>query len=187
MESDFPESARGLLTLRTLFGIQSVGGSLEEQIARFMLRVSKFEFYLVNADRDLARTISVKGLDIIAGINWSRLAQRLESRQPFSQFDFGKSPFGIFKDTAPQYLIKRSDGRLTWDSDDEPIESWERFITRSFAQLRNNVAHGNKGQMTAPFTHDRTEKFLRAGFAFIEFIAEEVFGDPTWETPIAFR
>jgi hypothetical protein len=160
---------------------------MEEEIARLMLKMSKFEFYLVNRDIELARTTAIKGLNVVTGIDWNRLARWVEAKHPFTKFDFAQSRFQAFKETAPQYLVKMESGRLGWDSDDRPIDSWERLLSRSFAQLRNNIAHGNKAQMPAPFTRDRTAQFLEAGDALIDFMAREVFDEPGWETPIVFR
>ena len=160
---------------------------MEEVIARLLMKMSKFEFYLVNRDTELAHTRTANGLEVVTGINWTRLAQQIERAYPFSKFDFGRSSFGVLQETAPQYLVKTANGYLKWDSDDLPITSWDRLLSRSFAQLRNNLAHGNKAQMPAPFTYDRTEKFLAAGDALIDFIAAHVFDAPHWETPITFR
>jgi hypothetical protein len=159
---------------------------LEEQIARFMLRAAKFEFYLVNNNMDFAQTKPVGAFEAIAGIQWSKVAQSLQKICPFEGFDFDASPFGVLKRTAPQFLVK-GDRRLRWDSDDNPIESWERLLGRSYAQLRNNVAHGNKAQVPAAFTHERTMEFLEAGNALIDFIAVTVCGSLHWEAPIHFQ
>ena len=160
---------------------------MDARIARFMLMVSKFEFFLVNTDLSLAHIRQTNGLRKIEGTNWARVAGLVEERFPFARFDFAPSGFGIFHVTAPQYLVVGDDGVLKWDSDDESIDSWERLLARSFAQLRNNVAHGNKAQLPAPFTCDRTDQFLQAGEMLIDFIASNVFEDPGWETPIEFR
>ncbi len=158
---------------------------MDEKIARFMLKVSKFEFFLINTDINLARIHKTTGN--VIGLDWARLADVVEAKNPFSEFDFQQTAFSMLKDTTPQYLVITPERRLKWDSDDQPIDSWERLLLRSFAQLRNNIAHGNKAQMPAPFTHDRTTGFLNAGDALIEFIAEHVFHDPGWQTPIEFR
>jgi len=158
---------------------------MEAKISQFILKVSKFEFFLINTDITLAHFDRATGA--VTGLNWTRLAALIEAEMPFSAFNFQQSGFSIFKDTAPQYLTISPEGCLKWDSDDQPIDSWERLLSRSFAQLRNNVAHGNKAQMTAPFTLGRTEGFLNAGDNLIEFIAEHVFHNPDWQTPIMFR
>ena len=151
---------------------------MEEEIARFLITTSKFEFYLISSDTKLAHTKAKGRLEIVAGINWTELAYRVETKHPFAKFDFEQSPFCIFKEASPQYLVKTESGRLKWDSDDLPIDSWERLLTRSYAQLRNNIAHGNKAHLTAQFTHDRTERFIAAGKALIDFIARQIFSDP---------
>ncbi|WCK68982.1 hypothetical protein [Agrobacterium tumefaciens] len=158
---------------------------MEDKIAVFMLRVAKFEFFLMNADLSFAHVETITG--IVKGLNWTRLAQRVEEAQPFAKFDFDNSPIRLFKETSPQYLVMGPEGRLKWDSDDEVIQSWDRLLNRSFAQLRNNIAHGSKGLLSAPFTHDRTEQFLIAGHVLIDFIAVRVLGYPDWERPISFR
>lgn len=160
---------------------------MEEEIARLLMKMAKFEFYLVNSDSDLAHTRKTNRFDVISGINWTKLADKLERKVPFAAFDFEKTALHIFKETAPQYLVRADGGRLKWDSDDVNIDSWERLLSRSYAQLRNNLAHGNKAQMPAPFTYDRTAQLLEAGHALIEFISREAFNDPHWETPIRFQ
>lgn len=157
---------------------------MEEEISRFMLATSKFEFFLVNRDLRFAHTIDVRGLRAISGVNWTEIAARIEERFPFATFNFAPSGFLAFKESSPQYLTVRKDGRLKWDSDDIHIDSWDRLLSRSFAQFRNNIAHGNKGQMPAPFTYGRTQEFLRAGHALIKFVSAEVLNEPDWETPI---
>lgn len=157
---------------------------MEEEIARFMLKASKFEFFVVNWDIELAVTRSVREFTVISGINWTKLAQRVEAKFPFKSFDFSKSGFAIFAQTAPQYLVVKEQNRIAWDSDNEPIDSWDRLFSRGYAQLRNNVAHGNKKQQAAPFTYERTAKFLSAGLALMDFIATQVSPEPVWDTPI---
>ncbi|MDX8470323.1 hypothetical protein RFM26_32095 [Mesorhizobium sp. VK23B] len=157
---------------------------MEQDIANFMLRAAKFEFFLVNRDTSLVHTKVVGVFTAIIGVNWTKVAQFVEVAFPFNTFDFTNSGFEIFAQTAPQYLVIKHDGRLGWDCDNEPIDSWDRLLTRSYAQLRNNVAHGNKHQMPAPFTHDRTAQFLPAGLALMNFIANQVFLESDWDTPI---
>ncbi len=157
---------------------------MEEEISQFMLAAAKFEFFLVNRDIRFAHVSKVRGLDVVAGVNWTAVAYRIESQFPFTDFDFTDRGILIFKETAPQYLTVGSGGALKWDSDDAPIDSWDRLLSRSFAQLRNNVAHGNKLHMAAPFTYGRTAKFLPAGHALMDFVAIEVCGQPGWKTPI---
>jgi len=160
---------------------------LEEQIAHFMLRAAKFEFYLVNRDTGFAQTRRSGTFDVIAGIQWGVIAQQLQVKQPFETFDFTASAFNMFRQTAPQFLVKDQNGRPRWDSDNEPVESWDRLLGRGFAQLRNNIAHGNKAQVPGPFTHSRSLEFIQAGNALIDFVAVTLFDEPRWETPIAFR
>ena len=157
---------------------------MEEKISRFMLAAAKFEFFLVNRDIRLARVANVRGLDVVVGVNWAAIAACIEARFPFVDVDFAQRGFSIFKETAPQYLTVGRGGALKWDSDDIPIDSWDKLLSRSFAQLRNNVAHGNKHQMASPFTYGRTVEFLQAGHTLMDFVAIQVFGETDWNTPI---
>ena len=160
---------------------------MEEEIARFMIRAAKFEFYLVNKDRSLAQTRDVGALRVVAGVNWVMLAHKLQERHPFAMFNFYDTSFGIFVQTVPQFLVKTSDDRLAWDSDDPPIDCWDKLLCRGYSQLRNNIAHGNKEQVPAPFTIERTIQFIRAGDALVDFIAQELFAEVAWERPIVFQ
>ncbi|MGX5851699.1 hypothetical protein ACWGTO_32330 [Mesorhizobium sp. PL10] len=124
----------------------------ETDIAIFMLQASKFEFFLINRSRSFIHTVSTKGRTIVTGVNWTRVAQAVEAAAPFASFDFISSGFKIFIETTPQCLVIKHNGQLGWDSDDEAVNSWDGLLSRSYAQLRNNVAHGNKHQVPAPFT-----------------------------------
>ncbi|MER8479776.1 hypothetical protein [Mesorhizobium sp. M1163] len=129
---------------------------MEEEIARFMLKASKFEFFVINQSIELALSKEVRTFAAVSGVNWTKLAQRIEEKFPFTSFDFSKSGFEIFAQTAPQYLVIKENNRADWDSDNDSIDSWDRLLSRGYAQLRNNVAHGNKKQKAAPFTYERT-------------------------------
>ena len=127
--------------------------STEDKIAKFMITVSKFEFFLICERMDLAaiKFDQESNLQKIAGIQWEKLGDLIEKRYKFLDFDFAKYKFLIFKETSPQYLVKSPDSEaIKWDSDERPIDSWSRLLTRSFAQFRNNIAHGNKGHLLAP-------------------------------------
>lgn len=160
---------------------------MEHEVAAFMMKVSKFEFFLVNRDRKLAHISEVRSLSIVTGVNWTKLAQYVEDRFPFKKFDFKASGFNAFVETAPQYLVVKQDGTFGWDSDNVAVDSWDQLLSRGFAQFRNNVAHGNKYQITAPFTHERTREFLNAAPLLIDFIATNVFDTLWWETPLMFK
>lgn len=160
---------------------------MEDRISKFMLKVSKFEFYLINRNVSLAKTRLQNGMSRVEGVDWHLLARSVEQIFPFAEFDFSTSGFEVFRETAPQYLVAQGGFHLKWDSDDDPIDSWGRLLGRSFAQLRNNIAHGNKAHLPAPFTQSRTEQFLDGGERLIDFIAVQVFGDPGWEQPIIYR
>ncbi len=123
---------------------------MEDQIARFLIRAAKFEFYLVYSDRSLAQTREIAGLAVMTGVNWGLLAHKLEAVEPFGDYDFGTSPFGIFRETVPQFLVLAAESRLTWDSEEVAINSWAVLLTRGYSQLRNNIAHGNKAFPPAP-------------------------------------
>lgn len=157
---------------------------MDDEIANFILKASKFEFFLVNRNNSLALTKDVRGLKVVAGVNWTRLAHLVEDAFPFASFDFSNSDFAIFATTSPQYLVLGKEGGLKWDSDNQLIDSWDRVLARGYAQLRNNIAHGNKHQMSAPFTYDRTATFLTAGLALMNFVANKVFSEFDWDTPI---
>ncbi|MCW0220998.1 MAG: hypothetical protein OJI67_21905 [Prosthecobacter sp.] len=159
---------------------------MEHEIALFFLKASKFEYFLVSTDISLAKTSSRGLMKKIEGVNWQKVAAIAEDRCPFDAFDFAASGFAIFKETAPQFLVDES-GELKWDSDDEPIDSWDHLLRRSYAQLRNNIAHGNKARLPSAFTYERTGKFLEAGTKLIDFIAAGLFDHPNWELPIEFR
>jgi hypothetical protein len=142
---------------------------LDDKIADFMLLAAKFEFFLVNLDQAFAH---VNGTTrVVTGVNWDRVGQSLEGKHPFDEFDFAGSGLQIFKETAPQFLIAPENGGLKWDSDEVKVSSWQILLRRGYAQLRNNVAHGNKAQLPGPFTYHRTEQFLEAGHYLIHFIA----------------
>ena len=158
---------------------------MDEEIANFMLLAAKLEFFLVNFDQTFAQ---VDGkTQVVRGINWHRIGQSLEVKHPFTGFDFAGSGFQLFKETAPQLLVVKEGGGLKWDSDEIEVSSWQILLGRSYAQLRNNVAHGNKAQLPAPFTHDRTREFLEAGRRLIHFIAGAHSSDANWSNAIQFQ
>ncbi|WP_245729416.1 hypothetical protein [Salinihabitans flavidus] len=157
---------------------------MDEEISRFMLLAAKLEFFLVNLTHDFAH---VDGKTrVVSGVNWDRIGRSLECRHPFKEFDFAEAGFQVFKETAPQFLVAKEGGGLKWDSNEIEISSWQVLLGRSYAQLRNNVAHGNKAQLSAPFTHERTRAFLEAGHHLIHFIAGEYSSDETWSYAIQF-
>jgi hypothetical protein len=150
-----------------------------------MLLAAKFEFFLVNLDQRFAKVNRVTRT--ITGVNWDRIGRSLEDKRPFHEFDFAVSGFQIFKETAPQFLVARENGGLKWDSDEVEISSWQLLLTRGYAQLRNNVAHGNKAQLPAPFTQGRTIEFIKAGHSLIHFVAGAYSSDDTWGNPVQFQ
>ncbi|RDD65289.1 hypothetical protein DU478_15390 [Thalassococcus profundi] len=157
---------------------------LDEEISKFMLLAAKLEFFLVNLTQDFAH---VDGeTRVVRGVNWDRIGQSLEGKHPFEEFDFVGSGFQVFKRTTPQLLVAKDGSGLKWDSDEIEVWSWQVLLGRSYAQLRNNVAHGNKAQLSAPFTHDRTREFLEAGHHLIHFIAGEYSSDESWSYAIQF-
>lgn len=158
---------------------------MDEEIANFMLLAAKFEFFLVNHDQTFAH---VDGdTRVVRGVNWDRVGHSLESKHPFTSFKFVESGFQLFRETVPQYLVVKEGGGLKWDSDAIEVSSWQILLGRSYAQLRNNVAHGNKAQLPAPFTHDRTREFLEAGRRLIHFVAAEHSSDETWSYEVQFH
>ncbi|MER9387801.1 hypothetical protein [Mesorhizobium sp. M0435] len=157
---------------------------MEQDIALLTVRIAKLEFYLLTISSKFAQ-LDAGGKRII-GFDWQRVGREIENCVPFATFDFANSGFAILRDTAPQFLTVTNDGNLHWDSDDHPIDSWERLMDRSFAQLRNNLAHGSKHRPAAPFTHGRTVDFLKAGHAIIDFVARSVLRKPDWEKPLGY-
>lgn len=158
---------------------------MDDEIAKFMLLAAKMEFFLVNLDQDFAH---VDGKTrAIRGVNWVRIGQSLEDIYPFAEFDFESSGFQILKETIPQYLVAKEVGGLKWDSEDVVVSSWQTLLGRGYAQLRNNVAHGNKAQLPAPFTHSRTNDLLEAGHCLIQFIGRTYSPDESWSYAIQFQ
>ncbi len=158
---------------------------LDEEISEFMLLAAKLEFFLVNLDQAFAH-VNEK-TRVVRGINWDRIGQSLEDKHPFAKFDFERSGFQLFKETIPQLLVAKKGGGLKWDSDEIEVSSWQVLLGRSYAQLRNNVAHGNKAQLPAAFTHDRTKEFLKAGHQLIHFIAGAHSSNETWNYAVQFQ
>lgn len=149
-----------------------------------MLLAAKLEFFLVNLNQDFAK---VDGRTrVVSGVDWNRIGQSLERAFPFKEFDFEGSGFQLFKETIPQRLVAKDGGGLKWDSEQIVVSSWQVLLGRSFAQLRNNVAHGNKAQLPAPFTRDRTWEFLDAGHRLIHFIAGAYTSDEAWSYAVQF-
>jgi hypothetical protein len=158
---------------------------LDEEIARFMLFAAKFEFFLVNLNQQFAH---VDGkTQVVIGVNWDKVGHSLEVKHPFADFDFARSGFQFFRVTTPQNLVAKESGGLKWDGDEILVSSWQILLGRSYAQLRNNVAHGNKAQLPAPFTHGRTREFLKAGHCLINFVAGAHSSDETWSYPVQFH
>ena len=145
---------------------------LNRTFARYAL-AAKFEFFLINERKEFAHIDGATGA--VHGVNWDCVGLSLERTAPFDEFDFKEYEFEVFKKTVPMFLKFNQDDRLKWDSDEIEIDSWSVLLGRSYAQLRNNVAHGNKAQLAAPFRHGKTEEFLVAGENLIYFIAN-VFG-----------
>lgn len=158
---------------------------MDEEIASFMLLAAKFEFFMVNLDQTFAHLDGQTR--VVRGVNWDRIGQSLEAMHPFTEFDFAGSGFHLFKETTPQFLVAREGGGLAWDSNEVEISSWQTLLGRSYAQLRNNIAHGNKSQLPAPFTHDRTEQFLEAGRCLIHFVAGAHSSNDSWSYEIQFQ
>lgn len=148
---------------------------MDNRIASFMLLAAKFEFFLINVSNDFAHIDGTTGA--VRGVNWDRVGNALEERNPFDGFDFKGCEFEVFKQTLPMFLKFNQDGRLKWDSEEIEINSWATLLGRSYAQLRNNVAHGNKAQLAAPFRQGKTAEFLAAGENLIHFIANVFGGD----------
>lgn len=152
------------------------------------MKVARFEFFLINSNIELGKiNEESSGLKKITGVNWGKLARLLEKKFKFVDFNFKEYNLEIFKNTAPQYLVKSESGQLKWDSDDKAIDSWEILLSRGFAQLRNNIAHGNKAHISSAFTQTRTEEFIESGHCLMNFIAKEIFNVEHWASEIVFK
>lgn len=158
---------------------------INKKISDYLTRCAKFEYLLICNDISLAKINQGGSFQIVAGVEWSMLAQHLEDKHPFGTFNFNDSSFDYLKSNTPQYLTVKDD-QLKWDSDNKAVDSWILFLTRSFAQLRNNIAHGNKAHLASAHTTDRTKKFIDAGNKFMNFVAKELFNEIYWEQPIEF-
>ncbi|GAA6200233.1 hypothetical protein [Aquicoccus sp. SU-CL01552] len=158
---------------------------MDDEIAGFMLMAAKFEFFLINLNPNFAH---VHGkTKVVTGVNWDRVSESLEDIHPFDEFRLEDSGFQTLKETAPHFLIEAENGGFRWDSDEVKITSWQILLRRGYAQLRNNVAHGNKAQLPAPFTAHRTKEFLAAGHNLIHFIAATYSQDDMLRYPVQFR
>lgn len=160
---------------------------IEREISDFMLKMSKFEFFLINQNIELGRVEQKGTLQKITGIEWEKLATMLERKYKFQSFDFHSYKFFYFISNVPQYLVRSDRGELKWDSDDVTVDSWSKLLIRGYAQFRNNVAHGNKAHLASQFTEGRTKEFLAASQALIDFIAAEIFNEPCWDRSIFFK
>lgn len=155
---------------------------MEQHIAKLMVRMAKFEFFMIKSRHDLAQ---VNGNGKVEGFQYSVLANLVEDVVPFNRFDFDESNFSIFRYEPPQYLVLRNNV-LSWDGDGFEISNWEALLTKSYAQLRNNLAHGSKSLQAVQFTHGRSSLYLAAGHAVIDFIGSDVFKNPNWEASLEY-
>lgn len=156
---------------------------MEELVSRAMLRISKFEFYLLSRDVGLARL----GADRkVIGIDYEKLAEKIEPIHEFNEFDFENSDFKIFKNEPPQFIVLREDQTLQWYSDCIAVTNWKLFFKHGYVQLRNNLAHGNKNFPAFHFTSGRTEQYLKAADALIDFVSAGILNDPDWETVLEY-
>lgn len=158
---------------------------VEMKITNYLVRCAKFEFYLINKNCSYAKTEDMGPLKKVTGIDWSKLAADLERKYTFAEFDFVQNGFDFLKVNRPQYLVLNGGG-LKWDSDTIDIQSWILLLSKSFAQLRNNIAHGNKSLLPSPFTEKRTEYFIDAGNALMDFIVNDFYNCQDWDGPIHF-
>jgi len=162
---------------------------IEKEISSFMLRFSKFEFYLIDM---LPELIIASGCPKcadrkITGLDWNKLAAKLEKKITFACIKSKNMNFHMLIDQHPQYLVITPENKIKWDSDVFPINSWNDLLVKGLAQLRNNIAHGNKNHITAPFTHERTKDFLISANYLLNFIIETLLPDhKPWEMEITF-
>lgn len=163
-----------------------VGGTyMESTISEFMLLAAKFEFFLATHNRNF---VHIDGTTHkVIGMNWENVATSLSTAYPFNSFDFASSGFEYLVKTVPQHLIWPPDAAPRWDSEEVDVNSWHILIQKGYAQVRNNVAHGNKALLPAPFTPERTEKFIIAATALIHFVVEAHEGSPYWNAEIHFQ
>lgn len=77
---------------------------MEERISHFMLRAAKLEFFLANIDVRYVHLRPLGALQVVSGINWTSVAERIEQAFPFDAFDFSTSLFSFLQSASPQYL-----------------------------------------------------------------------------------
>ncbi|RZS76894.1 hypothetical protein EV217_5126 [Phyllobacterium myrsinacearum] len=157
---------------------------MEQQLAEYMMRFAKFEFFLMRVDPGF---VQKNKENRVTGVQWDMLANEVEKVFPWATFDFDNSGFAIFKDQPPQYLIIREDHSLDWDGDADPVDDWSKLLTKSFAQFRNNIAHGSKGNPPRPFTHGRTPVFLAAGHNLMNFLTAGLFDGWYWDEELHYE
>jgi hypothetical protein len=159
---------------------------IESEIAQYMLRFAKFEFFLLSSDPTLG-TLDENYKPKRISLDWQKVAQRVEQRCPFQTFKPHTFDFAVFFNESPQYLTLDENDELKWDSNDPSFDSWLVVLTRSLLQFRNNIAHGNKGCIPAPFTADRTIEFMKAGHALMNFLSDVLFDIVDWDSDIYFQ
>ncbi|WP_425073713.1 hypothetical protein [Sagittula sp. S175] len=143
----------------------------EEDIAGFMMRASKLEFAIVQRDcQRFARTARGDPTKVV-GYDVEPVSEALEAAQPFSVGYANSKVFGFLAEHSPSWLV-RVEGQLGWSARHDfsaAEQSWLQTL-KNYAQLRNNVAHGNK-MLPAAETGDRTEAFLGAARNFQDEVA----------------
>jgi|GEM_PF-5963767 len=139
---------------------------LEQKISDYLIRCAKFEYFLIRHNPSFAKT-NTDGK--ITGVNWKELAKAIEELHPFS----GAIPdFAILKSDPPGFLVAES-GKIDWKKNPAKIDTWKKLLISSFAQLRNNIAHGSKAH-PAEASPDRALKLIEAGDRLMVFIAQNV-------------
>lgn len=161
---------------------------LQENIERYIASAAKFEFYLISKDCRLAKTDSH---DNVQGVCWDELAQQLESRKKFHEFDQNSSGFAFFWSDEPKKLMLKSNGgvqELDWRKQDggaSELDGWLALLTTRLHRLRCNVAHGSKA-LPPQGDQTRSKQFLLAGWALMSWIAEVCWEEPDWEKTLVF-
>ncbi len=152
---------------------------IEQEISDYLTRSTKFEYFLIHHNPSFAKRKSDKK---IIGINWEALADHIERSHSFAT---ATQNFSTLKSQPPGFLVIRNE-QVEWEPNCAIIETWKDFLINSFAQLRNNVAHGSKAHPSnsAP---DRARKLVREGNALMTFIAKDVLHVDSWEEDIFFR
>lgn len=140
---------------------RSLNLSLEGDILKYFLDMAKLEHLLIQEGYINQRRGRV------TGVSWSCCARRLDEIKSFDTCVDG-TEFELLK-TQPPKQLKSIGGDIAWGEPEE-INSWEDFLCKSFARLRNNIVHGNKFLLEGENNANRTAELIKAGSSFIKFL-----------------